>query len=88
MIKCKSRAQLQLLDTVPWLSDRHSRMLSESIYHTFREIILPYLPVKLFYKFFSRETGRPTKDIQSMLGLFIIQALLDLTDAQARAIHT
>ena len=27
--------------------------------------------------------GRPTKDIQSMLGLFIIQALFDLTDAEA-----
>ena len=83
MIKCKNRAQLQLLDTVPWLTDKHSRKLIDSIYHTFREVILQHLPVKLFYKFFSRETGRPTKDIQSMLGLFILQALLDLTDAQA-----
>jgi hypothetical protein len=34
----------------------------------------------VFARFFLAGNGRPTKDIQSMLGLFLLQALFDLTD--------
>jgi hypothetical protein len=37
----------------------------------------------MFKKYFSSDQGRPTKDLQSILGLFILQALLDLADAEA-----
>ena len=37
----------------------------------------------MFDKHFSKHCGRPTKDLQSVLGLFILQALLDLTDREA-----
>lgn len=50
---------------------------------TFREETLPHLPVNVFTQYFSSDTGRPTKDIQSILGLFIIQAFFDMTDAEA-----
>ena len=83
MVNHKCRKQCKLVSDVPWLHKRHSRLLSCTIYHTFREEILPYLPTDIFTKFFSPDMGRPTKDIQSMLGLFIIQALFDLTDAEA-----
>lgn len=83
MLKYKCRKQSNLEIDIPWISKKHSSRLYGSFYHTFREEILPYLPVDIFKKFFSVDTGRPTKDIQSMLGLFIIQALFDLTDAEA-----
>lgn len=83
MIKYKCRQQHKLVSDIPWLSPRQTKMLSETVYHTFREEILPYLPVDVFAKFFSSENGRPTKDIQSVLGLFILQTLFDLTDAEA-----
>jgi len=83
MLKSKCRKQLLLTSEMPWLSERQSKLLSGTIYHTFREDILPFLPVYVFNNVFSSTTGRPTKDIQSMLGLFIIQALFDMTDIEA-----
>lgn len=80
MVKYKCRAQHKLIDYVPGLCDRKVRILRSTIYHFFREQILPHLPVKVFARFFSADNGRPTKDIQSMLGLFLLQALFDLTD--------
>lgn len=58
-------------------------MLKGSIYHTFRKDILPNIPIHFFAKHFSEEFGRPTKDLQSIVGLFILQALRDMTDLEA-----
>jgi len=58
-------------------------MLKGSIYHTFRKDILPSIPIHFFAKHFSEEFGRPTKDLQSIVGLFILQALRDMTDLEA-----
>ena len=58
-------------------------MLKGSIYHTFRKDILPNIPIHFFSKHFSEEFGRPTKDLQSIVGLFILQALRDMTDLEA-----
>ncbi len=83
MIHYKCRQQAKLINDVPWLTEKHTRILKNTIYHTFREEVLPYLSVSMFSKFFSDCQGRPTKDLQSILGLFIIQALQDLSDAEA-----
>lgn len=58
-------------------------MLRGSIYYTFRKEILPNIPIHFFSKHFSEEFGRPTKDLQSIIGLFILQALRDMTDLEA-----
>ena len=50
---------------------------------TFRKEILPNIPIHFFFKHFSQEFGRPTKDLQSVVGLFILQALRDMTDLEA-----
>jgi hypothetical protein len=54
-----------------------------SIYHTFRKEILPYLNINILSKHFSNDTGRKTKGLQSVMGLFIIQALMIMTDKEA-----
>jgi hypothetical protein len=63
MIHYKCRQQAKLIDDVPWLTEKHARLLKNTIYHTFREEILPYLSVSMFSKFFSDCQGRPTKDL-------------------------
>jgi len=82
MLRYKNRKRLGLIDDTSWLPSNHADFIKKTVYFTFRQEILPYLPVTMFKKHFSIDHGRPTKDLQSMLGLFIIQALMDLTDAE------
>ena len=83
MIRSKDRRQKELMDFIPWGTERHHKMLKCSIYHTFRKDILPNIPIHFFSKHFSEEFGRPTKDLQSIVGLFILQSLRDMTDLEA-----
>jgi hypothetical protein len=71
------------MDFIPWGTEKHHNMLKSSIYYTFRKEILPNIPIHFFTKHFSEEFGRPTKDLQSIIGLFILQALRDMTDLEA-----
>jgi len=83
MIRSKDRRQKELMDFIPWGTDNHHNMLKSSVYHTFRKEILPSIPIHFFAKHFSEEFGRPTKDLQSIVGLFILQAIRDMTDLEA-----
>ena len=83
MIRSKDRRQKELMDFIPWGTERHHKMLKCSICHTFRKDILPNIPIHFFSKHFSEEFGRPTKDLQSIVGLFILQSLRDMTDLEA-----
>ena len=87
MLHYKDRSQLELPINMTGLSDKKFSFLHGSIYHLFRTKILPILPVKIFKKYFSETTGRKSKDIQSMIGLFILQALFDMTEKQAVEAH-
>jgi hypothetical protein len=70
------------------MNDRKYKFLCNSVYHTFKTDILPILPVKDLSKYFHESIGRKTKDIQSIIGLFIFQAMFDLTDIQAVEAYT
>ena len=83
MIKCKDRTRKEMFDYIPWGTKNHHKKLKSTVYHTFRKEILPYLRIESLSKHFSKNNGRPTKDLQSMLGLFIIQALKNMTDEEA-----
>jgi hypothetical protein len=45
--------------------------------------ILSYFNISILSKHFSNDTGRATKDLQSVMGLFIIQVLKNMTDEEA-----
>jgi hypothetical protein len=79
----KDRRQKQLIDFYPGLTDRHLNYLKKTIYYYFRHYILPYINVKHLENNFSKTTGRPTKDLQSMIGLFIVQVIFNLSDLEA-----
>jgi IS5 family transposase len=83
MIRSKDRRQKELIEFISWGTEKHHKMLRCSIYHTFRKEILPNIPIHFFRKHFSAEFGRPTKDLQSIVGLFVLQALRDMTDFEA-----
>jgi len=83
MLYYKNRKRMKLFDDIPYGNKNHHRALKGSIYHTFRTSIVGNLPVYMFKDFFSSEYGRKTKDLQAILGLFLLQALRDMTDEEA-----
>jgi len=68
----------------PWdhLGDKRRRLLDRSWAAVFREHLLSHLPVAELAAHFSRELGRPTKDLHAVVGALILQQLHDTTDAE------
>lgn len=83
MFYYKNRNQVKMFDDIPYGNKHHHRALKNSIYHTFRTMIVGKLPVHMFKKYFTAEYGRKTKDVQAILGLFLLQAFRDMTDEEA-----
>src|SRR5512135_1766753 len=67
----------------PWehLGEQRRRLLDRSWAAVFREHLLEHLPVGELAAGFSRELGRPTKDLHAVVGALILQQLHDTTDA-------
>ena len=82
MITVKNRQQGKLLDDTVWLNKNQLEFLKKSVYHSFRVYIIPSICIKPLKKYFKSNIGRPSKDLQSMIGLFILQHLFDLNDEQ------
>lgn len=82
MITVKNRKQVKLIDDTAWLSKKQLEWLKKSVYHTFMVFIIPFICIKPLKKYFKSNIGRPSKDLQSMIGLFILQHLFDLSDEQ------
>jgi Transposase DDE domain/Transposase domain (DUF772) len=68
----------------PWehLGDKRRRLLDRSWAAVFREHLLKHLPVCELAAHFSREMGRPTKDLHAVVGALILQQLHDTTDPE------
>jgi hypothetical protein len=71
----------------PWrgyLSDKKIKLLDKSWSGTFRNSILPVLPVKTLAENYSENEGRPTKDLLTAMGAAILQQIFNLTDEETR----
>jgi hypothetical protein len=75
-------AVLNSEDAWSFLEPSRRRWLERSWAGTFREHLLPQLPIELLAKQFPAKGGRPRKDYQLVLGVLILQQLHDLTDAE------
>lgn len=85
MIKIKSKDQLELVGLEDWryrFSTKKIALLEKLWGLTFREFILPYLPVKFITKFYSDKTGRNSKELYSTMGAVILQQFFDLSDVE------
>jgi len=82
MINIGDHKQIPLFD--PWssLGDKCRQLIDDSWAGIFQREILPDLPVRELFEYFSSSTGRPTKDLHTVIGVLIFQQAFDLTDQE------
>lgn len=80
MIQVKDHKTGYLFDPWEFLGKKRRKLMDESWAGLFREKILCKLPVGEFARSFSKEYGRPTKELYAVLGALILQQMLDLSD--------
>ena len=82
MIRPRNYRQGSLID--PWgdLGPKRRRLLENSWAGLFRGEILAELPVEQLASCFRTDFGRPTKDLQTVLGVLVLQQMHDLTDLE------
>lgn len=80
MIRTNDHSQLLLFDPWEYLSPKRRAFLDQSWSGLFRDEILRQLPVKEIKSNFSKNMGRPTKELYTMLGVLVLQQAHNLTD--------
>lgn len=82
MLTIRDHQTGDLFDPWEYLGEQRRRLLVRSWAAVFREHLLNHLPVAELAAHFSRELGRPTKDLHAVVGALILQQLHDTTDAE------
>ena len=83
MIKVKNRDNLYFTGMDPWenaLSAKKLARLKKSWAEIFRQHILSRMPISRVAKYYSKNMGRPTKELVSTCGACLLQQIFDLTD--------
>jgi len=83
LIYAKDHKTGDLFSPFDILGKKRLKLLQKSWAELFRWQILPKLPVDALASCFSREFGRPTKELYSMMGLMLLQQMHDMTDEEA-----
>ncbi|MFC1495770.1 transposase [Thermodesulfobacteriota bacterium] len=82
MIHIKNHKQGELFDPWSHLSPKRRTLLEESWAGLFREQLLCELPVAEIAPSFTKDFGRPTKELHAALGVMVLQQSFDLTDEE------
>jgi len=82
MINIKDHKTGYLWDHWEYLGEKRRKLLEESWAGAFRKHILLQLPIDNVIPFFSKDQGRPTKEIYSLIGALVLQQMHDLTDKE------
>ena len=85
MINVKNHKPGDLFDSWADLGPKRRKLLDQSWAGRFREQILEELPVEELARFFKEDFGRPTKELDTVMGAVLLQQALDLTDAETIA---
>ena len=83
MIKIKNRDNLYFAGMDPWenaLSAKKLARLKKSWAEIFRQHILSRMPISQVAKYYSKNMGRPTKELVSISAACVLQQIFDLTD--------
>ena len=83
MIRIKDHKQQDLFDPWHFLSPKRRRLLDESWPGLFREHLLCELPVDQLRPFLREDFGAPSKELYTLLGVLLLQQMMDLTDTKA-----
>jgi hypothetical protein len=82
MIRYNDHKQQQLFDPWEFLGEKRRKRLDTSWSGIFQKEILPILPIRQLFPFFSATSGRPTKELYTVIGVLIFQQAFDLTDQE------
>jgi len=82
LIYAKDHKTTDIFDPFSFLGPKRLKLLMDSWAGLFRQEVLPYLPVHLLSKHYTREMGRPTKELYAMMGIMILQQMKDLSDEE------
>lgn len=82
MINIKNHNQLQIFDSWEYLGLKRRKLLDESWAGLFQKELLPVLPAEKLSPFFHKDFGRPTKEINTSIGVILFQQIFDLTDEE------
>ena len=83
MIYTKDHKTGYLYDPFDDLGPKRVAMLKNSWAELFRHEVLPQLPVSELSRHYSKNHGRPTKELFSVMGLMILQQMHNLSDKDA-----
>jgi hypothetical protein len=82
MIRYNDHKQQQLFDPWEFLGEKRRKLLDSSWAGIFQKEILPILPIRQLFPFFSATSGRPTKELYTVIGVLLFQQAFDLTDQE------
>lgn len=85
MIHTKDHTTGYLIDPPRHLGPKRRKLMEDSWAGLFREHILRKLLVQKIALFFTKDLGRPTKELSTVLGVSIIQQMIDCTDEETMA---
>ena len=83
MHNIKDRHQLTFYTIPKWrgyLTEKQIKDLDKSWAGTFRQFILPLLPVERIKTLYSDDWGRPSNELYTIIGACVLQQVFDLTD--------
>jgi len=83
MFYAKNNKQANIFDPWEHLGPKRRKLLDSSWSGLFQQVILPTLPVDILRTHYHDWNGRPTKELNSMIGLMVLQQMHDLTDDEA-----
>ena len=83
MIRINDHKQQDLFDPWHFLSPKRKRLLDESWPGLFREHLLCELPVDQLRPLLREDFGAPSKELYTLLGVLLLQQMMDLTDTKA-----
>jgi len=72
-----------IIDSFTHLGKKRMALLKSSWANVFRWEVLPYLPIDELAVHYSKDQGRPTKELYSVMGLMILQQMHNLDDEEA-----
>ncbi|MDZ4186396.1 MAG: transposase [Desulfuromonadales bacterium] len=83
MLYTKDHKTIDMFDRYQYLGPKRRALLGASWAKLFRGEILPNLPVHLLKRHYDPSQGRPSHELFAIMGVMILQQMLDLNDEQA-----
>ncbi len=84
MITVKDHSTGHLFDQWDHISPKRRKLLDTGWPGVFRKYLLEKLPVAKIFQYFTEDTGRPSKELNTAMGVLILQQLQDISDDKVR----